>query len=154
MFLKKWGIQHRHHRKDRFVTSASSPPALPVAMFGFPKTRRLLKRAEFLRVQQNGQRMDAGPLLVFFLPSDQPLRIGITTSRKVGDAVFRNRMRRLVREAARRILIPQVGDFCFDIVVVAKKDLPDTIHQDAVDRAMVSLHKRLQRVASQNHQRS
>ncbi|MCK6511556.1 ribonuclease P protein component [Myxococcota bacterium] len=132
------------------MTSASSPPALPAATFGFPKTRRLLKRAEFLRVQQGGQRIEAGPMLVFYLPSEQPLRIGITTSRKVGNAVFRNRMRRLVREAARRILIPQAGALCFDIVVVVKKDLPDTLEQQAFDRAMVSLHKRLQKATARN----
>lgn len=89
-------------------------------------------------------------MLVFYLPSEQPLRIGITTSRKVGNAVFRNRMRRLVREAARRILIPQAGALCFDIVVVVKKDLPDTLEQQAFDRAMVSLHKRLQKATARN----
>lgn len=89
--------------------------------------------------------MDIGPLLVFVLPRESlPLRIGITTSRKVGKAVFRNRLRRLIRDAARRILLPLGSNLCFDVVFVAKKSLSLDIHQQEIDRALLTLLKRLQ----------
>ncbi|MBI5501845.1 MAG: ribonuclease P protein component [Deltaproteobacteria bacterium] len=87
--------------------------------FGFPKARRLRRRREFLAVQGGRSRLAADPAhrpgprpglrrrsgrFVFFLrprPGGGPSRIGITTSAKVGNAVRRNRIRRLVREAWR-----------------------------------------------------
>lgn len=98
-----------------------------------------------MQVQQRGQRMDVGPLLVFVHPRDLlPLRMGITTSRKVGKAVFRNRLRRLIRDAARRLLLPGAELLHFDIVFVAKKGLALDISQQEIDQALLTLQKRLQ----------
>ncbi len=48
-----------------------------------------------------------------------PTRLGVTVSRKVGSAVIRNRIKRLIREAFRlqRHRLPQT----LDLVVVAKR---------------------------------
>lgn len=115
----------------------------PTQRFSFPKSRRLLHRRDFLRVQQQGKKHNLGPLLVCVLAqeSDGPSRVGITTSRKVGKAHFRNRLRRLIREAARRFLLPEA--LAFDIVFIAKKNLPLTLEQDVVDRAVIRLVQRL-----------
>ncbi|MBT9559876.1 MAG: ribonuclease P protein component [Myxococcales bacterium] len=50
-------------------------------------------------------------------------RIGITASKKVGGAVVRNRWKRCTREAFRR-LRADFGHVDFEMVVVAKKDVP------------------------------
>lgn len=50
--------------------------------------------------------------------ADAPTRIGITTSRKVGNAVRRNRLRRLVREVLREVL-PKIAAG-YKIVVVVR----------------------------------
>lgn len=88
-----------------------------------PKAARLLRRREFLRVQQQGRRVYSGEVLVIALDSggSRP-RIGITVSSKVSNAVGRNRVKRWVREAfraARRELPP------VDLVVVARRGSPE-----------------------------
>jgi ribonuclease P protein component len=94
-------------------------------------------------VQTRGQKIHSGPLLVCVLPNrnEKQLRIGITTSKKTGKAVFRNRLRRLIRDAARRLLL--VEELAFDVVVITKKNIPTEIKQEAIDRAILKLVRRL-----------
>jgi ribonuclease P protein component len=68
----------------------------------FPKTRRLIRAAEFERVRKEG-RVTRGPLFsVAVLSSAGGIaRAGFITSRKVGGAVARNRVRRRLREIVR-----------------------------------------------------
>ena len=87
-----------------------------------PRTERLRKRAEFTAVQGRGRKLHSERFLVFVQPrpssSLAPPRLGITVSRKVGGAVVRNRVKRLVREAFRRrkALFPKG----LDVVFIAK----------------------------------
>ncbi len=71
----------------------------------FPKSRRLLKHADFQRVYQAGRRQFTGNMTVFFLrreaaPAGEP-RIGLTVGKVLGGAVERNRIKRRMREAVR-----------------------------------------------------
>jgi len=68
----------------------------------FPKSARLLKRGEFRRVYDEGQRR-SGPLCaVFFRPNGLgETRLGITVPARVGSAVVRNRVKRRLREVFR-----------------------------------------------------
>jgi ribonuclease P protein component len=69
----------------------------------FPARYRLRKRHEFLALQREGRRETVGHFTVITrLKQHPPSRLGITTSRKVGGAPTRNRIRRLVREFFRR----------------------------------------------------
>jgi ribonuclease P protein component len=82
--------------------------------------QRLRRSADFRRVRELASRGIAHPLLVMYIaPNDLDLtRVGITVSRRVGNAVVRNRVRRRLREALRaryeRLPAPR------DIVVVAR----------------------------------
>jgi ribonuclease P protein component len=87
--------------------------------FGFPKGRRLRRRREFLEVQggrsreagrggeppsgRAGQRRRVGRFVLFLRrrPDGERGRLGITAPARVGGAVVRNRIRRLIREAWR-----------------------------------------------------
>ena len=61
------------------------------------------KRPEFLSLQREGRRRTLAHFVVITrVKKDPPSRLGITTSRKVGSAPARNRIRRLVREFFRR----------------------------------------------------
>jgi ribonuclease P protein component len=68
-----------------------------------PKANRLRKPGEFRRVYEKGKRFDGRLLTIFLLPSELEFqRLGITASKKgIGNAVQRNRAKRLLREAFR-----------------------------------------------------
>lgn len=84
---------------------ADDPRGLPPdSSQSFPKSRRLLRRADFQGVYNEGIKI-AGPLFLLFVrPREEggSCRIGLTASRKAGKAVVRNRAKRLLREAVRR----------------------------------------------------
>ena len=70
---------------------------------GFPRSARIRKRADFLRVQQRGRKVSAGPLVGLVLRATGPTaRLGLTVSSKVGNAVVRARVKRQLREVFRR----------------------------------------------------
>ncbi|KAA2215143.1 ribonuclease P protein component [Teichococcus oryzae] len=73
-----------------------------------PSPPRLKKRREFLRVAGKGTRAARPGLLLQALPGTEgPLRIGFTATKKLGNAVIRNRTKRRLREAARLVLADQ-----------------------------------------------
>jgi ribonuclease P protein component len=90
---------------------------------GLGRSKRLRKRSGFLAVQQHGQRV-AGRNLVLYamLPTDgisaRAARLGITVSKKVGNAVVRNRVKRWLRESYRTLAEPPTRGS--DLVVIAK----------------------------------
>jgi len=67
---------------------------------------RLKRRAEFLRAASRGRKaaMPSLVLQVFVRGDEAPARLGFTVTKKVGNAVVRNRTRRRLREAARLLL--------------------------------------------------
>ena len=80
-------------------------PSKPSGSEGFPKSARVRRRSEFLKIQDTGKKSAAGLLLAMALPrSDRTdeTRLGITVSKKVGNAVARARIRRRLRELFRK----------------------------------------------------
>jgi len=86
----------------------------------FPRSGRLRKRRDFLAVQEVGVAIHTRHFILL-VKRDGAGRVGITVSKKIGNSVIRNRVKRLVREAVR-----QWGDTPWvpagrDVVVVAKR---------------------------------
>ncbi len=85
----------------------------------FPKSSRVRTRRDFVRIQDQGIKVSAGPLLGLALRNPEGhTRLGITVTSKVGNAVERVRIRRHVRELYRKrqaSLPPGV-----DLVLVAR----------------------------------
>ena len=71
-------------------------------------------------MQGRGRRFSTTHYLVFVLPSDSPraTRFGLTVSRKVGNAVTRNRVKRWLREHCRRWARELPANL--DVVIVAR----------------------------------
>ena len=78
-------------------------PAEPTVSLHFPRARRIKQGRDFLRTKTQGRRMVQGCLIANWLslPAGAPSRLGVITSRKIGNAVMRARARRLLREAFR-----------------------------------------------------
>ena len=98
------GDQERTRRSEappRQGPQASDGSAL--LSFGLPKEARLAKRAEFLRVYEQGFRIEGRFMTVFLLPNGRDIhRVGITATKKaIGKAHDRNRAKRLLRETFR-----------------------------------------------------
>ena len=80
----------------------------------------LNKNRDFNRMYSRGKSYVTSSLVVYVLRNRQKeVRIGITTSKKIGNAVQRNRARRLIRESCRKIISDIKPGY--DIVMVARK---------------------------------
>mgnify|MGYP002681986644 CR=1 FL=1 len=70
-----------------------------------PSAFRLKRRSEFGRIYSKGRSNATDLIVVYALPSrDEGTKIGFSVSKKLGGSVARNRVRRLLREAARPYL--------------------------------------------------
>jgi ribonuclease P protein component len=89
--------------------------------WSFGRSQRLRVRSDFDRVFRKGTRVGGRFFLMIGLPNGQEEdRLGLAVSRKVGSAVTRNRVRRLLREGFRRL--PGARGKGLDLVVVARPD--------------------------------
>jgi ribonuclease P protein component len=96
----------------------AEPPRLK-----FGRAMRIKQGRDFSRVRQEGQRLVHGCLIANWrkLSAESSHRLGVVTSGKIGNAVVRNRARRLLREAFR------LHQFDFsqpvDLVLVARASI-------------------------------
>lgn len=67
------------------------------------RDQRLKQSRDFARVRQTGQRLVHGCLIANWtsMPPGSPTRLGVVASGKIGNAVVRSRVRRLLRESFR-----------------------------------------------------
>lgn len=99
---------------------------------------RLKTRAQFLAARR-GRRLNGPYFFVEALAREdgEPARYGLTITRKVGNAVVRNRIRRRLHEAIRLTARADMADG-FDYVIVARRELLDapfeTIGRELVRR--------------------
>ena len=88
--------------------------------FILPKDERLLNRKDFVNLNRLGKRYPTKNFTVILKENGLEIsRLGITVSKKIGNAVTRNRVKRLIREFYR--LNKQYVPKGIDIVIIAKK---------------------------------
>lgn len=103
----------RHHD----AADAAAPRAL------FRPRHRLTHARQFAAVYGAKVRKSDGPFTVFALPNGLPhCRLGLSVGRRVGSAVARNRVKRLVREAFR--LMQHESPRGLDLVVTVAPHAP------------------------------
>ena len=107
---------------------------------------RLTRSEDFKRVRRSGKSY-AHPLVVLIVQkNDQPrLKIGIAAGRTVGTAVYRNRSKRLLREAM-RTLIPNIASN-LDLILIARSGLSSATLEDT-RQAIDNLLKRAKIITS------
>jgi ribonuclease P protein component len=94
----------------------------------FPHTLRLLRAAEFEAVREAKAAKHAGPLRVGSMPNTLGHnRIGLAISRRAGNAVRRNRIKRVLREAFRLLQHELPGSY--DLVVAVRPHERATLAQ-------------------------
>ena len=110
----------------------------------FPAALRVKRPEDFDRAYRLRRRQDLGELIVYAAPNGLPAcRLGLSVSRKVGGAVQRNRLKRMLREAFRGVAaeLPEG----IDLVIVARRH--DEWSPERYARALVEAAERLSRSA-------
>jgi ribonuclease P protein component len=103
---------------------------------------RLTRSEDFKRVRRSGKSY-AHPLVVLIVQThDQPrVKVGVTAGRTVGTAVYRNRAKRLLREAMRP-LIPNIASG-LDLILIARPGLASATLEES-RQALLNLLQRAQ----------
>jgi len=110
-----------------------------------PKRRRLSRSGEFDRVYRDGSSHATRYLVLYGFPrkaeEGDEVRLGVSVSRKVGGAVERNRVKRVLRETfwglAERVP-PR-----YDFVVVARPEIRDLIEREGSPGVRTSVEEAL-----------
>ena len=89
--------------------------------FGFPREHRIIASSGFATVRRTGRRFVTRSFILYVAPASQGVsRLGIIASRKVGNAVARNRTKRVLREVF-RLNREQLG-LPLDVVAIVRRD--------------------------------
>lgn len=112
---------------------------------------RLKTRADFLRVAAAGRRAVRPGVLLQAAPQpavfeDEAVRVGFTASRRVGNAVARNRAKRRLRAAAADVLA-HAGRAGTDYVLIARAGTVARPYAELVDDLAQALHQLDRRAA-------
>lgn len=83
----------------------------------------ICENREYRRIYSRGKSIVVPQIVIYFYKNrSNTLRVGITTGKKIGNAVMRNRSRRIIREAVRQVA-PSIRRG-YDLVIVARGKTP------------------------------
>jgi ribonuclease P protein component len=100
----------------------------------------LKKNKEYRNVYSRGKSVADRHLVLYFLANNLDFcRFGFTVSKKVGNAVVRNRIRRLLKEACRLNSTSFKGGF--DLVLVARRSMAGLEYRQ-VEESLLKLYKK------------
>jgi ribonuclease P protein component len=109
------------------------------------RRRRLSRSGEFDRVYRDGSSHATRYLVLYTFPRKdeerEEVRLGVSVNRKVGGAVERNKVKRVLREAFWSLVdqLPPRHDF----VIVARSEIKDLIEQEGMNGVRANLEEAL-----------
>jgi ribonuclease P protein component len=124
-------------------------------LFTLHRSHRLRKNEQFQEVFQKGNSAANKQFVLYSAKQEgqAAFRAGISVSKKIGNAVIRNRVKRLIREALSRLesKIPSG----LDLIIIARPGV-EAMSLDAIEQSLVHVMKRakvIRQVPVQNHKR-
>ena len=102
---------------------------------------RLTQRADFVAANKAAYQARPGVVIQARLRADDvegEIRVGFTATKKIGNAVIRNRCKRRLREAA-QALLPSLGRNGYDYVLIARAETPTRDWQALLDDVKAAL---------------
>ena len=107
----------------------------------FNRTKGVKKDSDFRKVYKHGKSFANKYLVIYILKNKSDYsRVGISVSKKVGKAITRNRVRRLIKEAYRLNIDEKIKPG-YDIVFIARVSSKDATFKD-IDKSIKNLVKR------------
>lgn len=97
---------------------------------------RITRSDEFSDIRKNGGRAAINGVVMMFCPSSRGPRLGFAVGREAGNAVHRNRFRRVVREFLRRKPLPAV-----DMVILVRAPVQKMTNNDVRNSLTALLQK-------------
>jgi ribonuclease P protein component len=90
----------------------------------FPQSFRIKKKKVFNRLYEDGRKISGFYYAVYFFYTEKQSSLGITVSSRFGNAVFRNRQKRIIRELFRKVCRSFQTPLLV-VVVLTKKPVQD-----------------------------
>ena len=91
------------------------------------RDNRILKNEQFQTIIKVGKLTRTNLCYVYYCPNELGvLRVGIAVSKKIGNAVVRNKIKRQAKAIVRKYVVTHEGDF----VIIAKKAILDQSFAD------------------------
>lgn len=109
----------------------------------------LKKRSDFVRLSKSGKKFILPTMVILYQPQTEPIgqvRVGFTVTKKIGNAVVRNRIKRRLRMAVREML-PELAEANTDYVLIARHTILGTPYAkltDGLQFAFSKMHRRKQ----------
>lgn len=113
---------------------------------GFSKASRLIRPTEFARVYEQRRSAARGPLVMYAAPrdgGDGRARVGLSVSSRIGNAVVRNRWKRRLREAFRRVQADLPPGHDYILVVRSGRPQAGAAGARQMEQAIVELAARV-----------
>lgn len=108
---------------------------------GFGRAMRIKHGRDFARVREQGGRLACGCLVAnwLILPAGQSTRLGVVAGAKIGGAVVRTRVKRLLRESFRLHQAELAGPV--DLVLVARPSITGKSYQAVERDFLAAMHR-------------
>ncbi|MHC2182952.1 ribonuclease P protein component [Paenibacillus sp. PvR148] len=105
------------------------------------KKNRLTKREYFDKVYRHGKSAANHQFVLYYKvqPKQEPFRLGVSVSKKLGNAVVRNRIRRLLKEIVRLNAARIPGGY--DLIIIARKPAAEMDYHD-MEKSVLHVLKR------------